>query len=338
MLVDMHAHVIPEHFPAGAGRASADSWPFMDHFQPGSAKVMIGGENYRTANNGAWDGDRRVADMVAMGVDAEAISPMPELLSYWYTPQDGLDMSRYLNEFIRGLVDAAPGRFYGLGAVPLQDPDLAAKELAAVKAMGLHGIEIGSNVNGKSLGEPEFAGFFQEADRQGIPVFVHALRPTMLDRIGPSLANSIGFPTDTGLTIGSFIGNGTAAKCPTLRIAWSHGGGTFPGMLPRFQHSWGGTWNEEAPADAASKGTSPLEYARRFYYDTLVFDRRLVRYMIDILGHTQLMPGSDYPFMQRQDPMDQTLASMGLPSDVMDDITWNNFFRFLGIEAPQAVG
>jgi aminocarboxymuconate-semialdehyde decarboxylase len=336
MLVDMHAHVIPEQFPPAASRASANSWPSMDHFEAGRARVMINGENYRTVHNGSWDGERRIADMLAMGVDAEAISPMPELLSYWYTPQHGLDMCRYLNEFILGLVSAAPGRFYGLGIVPLQDPDLAAKELASVRAMGLQGIEIGSNVNGRSLGEPEFAGFFQEADRLGVPIFVHALRPTVIDRIGTALANPIGFPTDTGLTIGSFIGNGTAAKCPTLRIAWSHGGGTFPSMLPRFQHNWGGTWNEEPPADAASKGTSPLEYARRFYYDTLVFDRRLLRYMIDILGHTQLMPGSDYPFMARQNPMDQTLASMDLPQEVYNDITWNNFFRFLGIEVPAA--
>lgn len=335
MLVDMHAHVVPEHFPAVNSRPG---WPSMDHFEPGRAKVIINGENYRTVHNGSWDSERRVADMRAMGVDAEAISPMPELLSYWYKPQDGLDMCRHLNEFIRGLVDGTPGRFYGLGAVPLQDPDLAAKELASIRAMGLHGIEIGSNVNGRSLGEPEFAEFFQEADRLGISVFVHALRPTVMDRLPRSLANPVGFPTDTALTIGSFIGGGTAAKCATLRIAWSHGGGAFPGILPRFQHNWGGTWNEEPVADAASKGTSPFEYARRFYYDTLVFDRRLLRYMIDILGHTQLMPGSDYPFMQRQSPMNKTLASMGLAQEVMDDITWNNFFRFLGIEAPLAMG
>ena len=328
----MHAHVVPDKFPDAAGRPD---WPSMDHFEPVRAKVMINGENYRTVHSGCWDAQRRVTDMTAQGADAEAISPMPELLSYWFKPQDGLDMCRYLNEFIAGLAAAAPGRFYGLGAVPLQDPDLAAKELSSIKAGGLHGIEIGSNINGKSLGAPEFADFFQEADRLGVPIFVHALKPTFMDRLVPALANPIGFPTDTALTIGSFIGGGTAAKCPTLRIAWSHGGGSFPGMLPRFQHNWGGTWNEEPPANAAERGTSPLEFARRFYYDTLVFDRRLLRYMIDILGHTQLMPGSDYPFMQRQVPMDKTLASMDLPKDVIDDITWNNFFRFLGIEAQQ---
>lgn len=327
----MHAHVVPESFPPVNGRRD---WPSMDHFEPGRARVMINGENYRTVHSGCWDASRRITDMQSQGVDAEAISPMPELLSYWFTPQDGLEMCRHLNEFIAGLVEKAPGRFYGLGAVPLQDPDLAAKELASIKAGGLHGIEIASNVNGKSLGAPEFAGFFQEADRLGVPIFVHAQRPTFMDRLPPALANPIGFPSETGLTIGSFIGGGTAEKCPTLRIAWSHGGGTFPSMLPRFNHNWGGTWNEEPPADVSGKGLSPIEIARRFYYDTLVFDHRLLRYMIDMLGHTQLMPGSDYPFMQRQQPMSKTLESMGLPQDVYDDITWNNFFRWLGIESP----
>jgi aminocarboxymuconate-semialdehyde decarboxylase len=309
----------------------------MDHFEAGRAKVMIGGENYRTVHRGAWEADRRVSDMQAQGVDAEAISPMPELLSYWFSPRDGLDFCRYLNEFILGLCAAKPGRFYGLGAVPLQDPDLAARELASIKAMGLTGIELGSNVNGKSLGDPEFAGFFQEADRLQVPIFVHALRPTIMDRIPDALSNPIGFPTDTSLSIASLIGGGTAAKCPTLRIAFSHGGGAFPGILPRFHNNWGRTWNEEAPPNAASLGTSPLEYARRFYYDTLVFDRRLLRYMIDLLGHDRLVPGSDYPFLQREQPMIKTLQSLGLPQDQLDDITWHNFFRFLGVEAPVAV-
>ncbi len=337
MLIDMHAHVVPDQFPLGAGRASASAWPSMDHFEAGKAKVMINGENYRTVHNGSWDAERRISDMVAQGVDAEAISPMPELLSYWFTPGDALDFCRFLNEFIAGLCSASPGRFYGLGAVPLQDPELAARELASIKPMGLSGIEVGSNINGRSLGAPEFAEFFQEADRLGVPIFVHALKPTMMDRLVPSLTNPIGFPTDTGLTIGSLIGGGTAAKCPTLRIAFSHGGGTFPSMLPRFQHNWGGTWNEESPANAAQLGTSPMEFARRFYYDTLVFDRRVVQYMIDMLGADRLMPGSDYPFMQRQEPMGKTLASMNLPQQTLDDISWNNFFRFLGIEAPKGL-
>src|SRR5690606_37947827 len=136
MLIDMHAHVIPENFPAPGNRASANRWPYMDHFEPGLARVMIAGENFRTVHSGNWDVERRLADMDAHGVDAHVISPMPELLSYWFTPEDSVEFCRYTNEFIAAMCAAAPTRFYGLGAVPLQDPDLAARELANVKSAG----------------------------------------------------------------------------------------------------------------------------------------------------------------------------------------------------------
>src|SRR4051812_38189984 len=146
MLIDMHAHVIPDKFPEVAGRASADSWPSMDHFEEGRARVMIGGENYRAVHSGNWDYERRLRDMDATGVDAELISPMPELSSYWYTPEDGLEMSRYLNDFIIHMVERDPTRFIGMGNVPMQTPDVAAKELENIKKMGLVGVELGSNV------------------------------------------------------------------------------------------------------------------------------------------------------------------------------------------------
>ena len=343
MLIDMHAHVVPEHFPPAAGRASAQRWPAMDHTAPGRANIMIDGRNFRTIHDGNWNPERRLRDMNGDGVDAEAISPMPELLSYWFTPQDGLDLCRHLNEFIRGLCEAAPARFVGLGAVPLQDPDLAAKELANVKQMGLAGVELGSNVLGKSLGDERFLGFFQEAERQGLAVFVHALHPTVADRVSGAQMNAIGFPTDTGMTIASMIGGGTAAKCPDLRIAFSHGGGTFPFMLPRYNNAWSGTWNEEPQAGDRGAGLrqamphSPAELARRFYYDTLLFDRRAVRYLIDIMGHTQVLVGTDYPYQPPEKPADKTLRSLSLPQPVHDDITWHNCFRFLGVAAPAAV-
>src|SRR5215211_4145879 len=203
MLIDMHAHVVPHDFPSSGDRASAQRWPSMDHFEAGQAKVMIAGENFRTVHSGNWDIERRLRDMEASGVDAEAISPMPELLSYWFTPEDGLAMCRHLNDFIADLCSKAPGRLYGLGTVPLQEPDLAARELGQIKSLGLHGIEIGSNVLGHSLGEERFSGFFQEAQDLGVPVFVHALHPTFMDRLPERLDNAIGFPTETGLTIAS---------------------------------------------------------------------------------------------------------------------------------------
>jgi aminocarboxymuconate-semialdehyde decarboxylase len=331
-VIDMHCHVNPEQFPPANGRGSG-RWPSMDHFEPGRARVMIDGKNFRTVNQNNWDVDKRLEDMDKQGVQAEAISVMPELMSYWFEPQDGLDMSRHMNETIMNMCHKRPENFFGLGMVPLQDPALAAKELANIKAMGMAGIEIGSNINKKSIGAPEFVEFFQECQAQDLCVFVHALQPTFLDRlISPSITGSIGFPSDTGMTIASFIATGTAEKVPNLRIAFSHGGGSFPFMLPRMH----GSWNEGPPA---REGGEPqphtvIEYARRFYYDSLLFDARAIRYLIDMMGHTQVTVGTDYPFGVREPHADDTLRTMGLSQEVYDDITWHNSFRFLGVGEP----
>ncbi len=343
MIIDLHTHIVPDEFPAADGRASAARWPSMDHFEPGRAKVMIGGKNFRTVTEQCWNPQKRATDLKSEGADAHVISPMPELLSYWFTPQDGLDMARYINDFIGKMVQASPKHFYGLGMVPLQDPELAAKELQHVKSAGLLGIELGSNILGKSLGEPQFLPFFQEAERLDLAIFVHALHPTFTDRFLPTeqYINAIGFPTDTGLTISSMIAGQVMEKCPRLRLAFSHGGGTFPFFLPRLENAWSGKWNGEAPSDTAPKTPirellpkSPAEYARALYYDTLVFDQRAIRYLIDVVGVSQLTVGTDFPFIAREQPVGKTLFGMGLTAEDIEAVTWKNCLRFLGLTEP----
>jgi aminocarboxymuconate-semialdehyde decarboxylase len=209
--------------------------------------------------------------------------------------------------------------------------------------MGLTGIELGTNVNGKSLGMPEFQEFFVEADHLGIPIFVHSLRPTMMERFtSPNQMNPVGYPTDTGLTAASLISGGTADKAPNLRIAFSHGGGTFAMILARMQHGWSGSWNGEAPVErgegAPGRGgerspNSPYDHGKRFFYDTLVFDKKVIAFLMDLVGHRQLLIGTDYPYVQREKPVGKSLFSMGLDPQVQEDITWNNCMRFLGLDA-----
>ncbi|TMC07283.1 MAG: amidohydrolase [Chloroflexi bacterium] len=334
MLIDMHAHVIPAGFPAGEG------WPRIE--EADGARVLVSGQMRLTAQDAYFDAERRLAAMDANGVDAEVVSPLPPLLNYRVPVPGAAGLCRSINEFIARLCEAAPSRFYGLGTVPLQDPDLAAAELAQVRAMGLHGVEIGSNICGASLGEDRFLGFFQEAERLGVPVFVHALDVTFGDRLPRAAMAGFGFAAEVSLAAASLVSSGTAERCPDLRLAFSHGAGGFPLMLTRAQWFYAGTWNEEeraegAPAPPAMPGVTrlprtPSEYARRFYYDTLVFDRRALRYLVDMLGHRQLLVGTDFPAMARELPAGRTLRSLGLSDEVLEDVTWHNCFRFLGVE------
>jgi aminocarboxymuconate-semialdehyde decarboxylase len=139
------------------------------------------------------------------------------------------------------------------------------------------------------------------------------------------------------LAAASLILGGTAAACPDLRVSFSHAAGGFAMMVPRANYFWGGTWNED-PRDLEravmpDDGPSPLEYARRFYYDSMVFDRRAVRYLIDLLGADRLLVGSDFPAMPREDPGARTLREMELPDAQWQDISHRNAWRWLGRDA-----
>lgn len=341
MRVDMHAHVIPETFPEAPASADADRWPRMEPADSAGAREFVAGKLRLTAQDVYFNAERRMTAMDENGVDAEVVSPLPPLLNYDLEARTGLDLSRCVNDFIGELCAVEPTRFYGLGTVPLQDPDAATAELATLRDRGLSGIEIGSNVAGRSLGDERFLDFFAEAERLGIPIFVHALNPTVGDRLPANAMATFGFAAEISIAAASVVTSGLSDKCPNLRMAFSHGAGGFPLMLTRAQYFWGGTWNEDPPAEQKLQEPnraqySPAEYARRFYYDALVFDHRALRYLIDMVGSTQLVLGTDFPAMPREQPADRTLGSLGLPAEVVEDITWNNCFRFLDVQPPAA--
>ncbi len=338
MLIDMHAHVIPGEFPDGG--PDTEGWPSMTPTGEGGARLLESGQVRYTAQQAWFDAEHRLAAMDASGTDAEVVSPMPPLLNYALPAKSGRDLCRWINEFIARLCAVDAGRFFGLGTVPLADPDLAAAELSDIASSGLAGVEIASNVSGVSLGDDRFLGFFAEAERLSVPIFVHAANPTLGERLPRAAFGTFAIGVEIAIAAADVVTSGLAEKCPNLRLAFSHGAGGFPLTLPRAQYFWGGTWNEEpggqpfGPYQQQRPAEGPTELARRFYYDTLVFDRRALRFLIDMIGSDRLLVGSDFPAMPREQPTGATLRSMALPQAVLDDITWRNCFRFLGIEPP----
>jgi aminocarboxymuconate-semialdehyde decarboxylase len=331
VLVDAHAHVLPRDYPGDAPAC----FPQMEPIDGSTDRMLVFGAMRFRARDVFFEAERRLEAQDAAGVDAEVLSPMPPLLRYDLAAADGLALARHVNEFTAQLCAAEPARLIGLGMVPMQDPEAAAAELAPLAGVGLAGVEIASHVLGVSIGDERFLPFFAESARLGLAIFVHAM-PGANDRLPPAAGGTYVVGLEGALAAASLITGGTAAKCPDLRIAFSHGAGGFPLMLPRAQYFWSGTWNEEPRlierAIMKDEGPSPLEFARRFYYDSLVFDRRAVRFLVDFLGPDRLLVGSDFPAMPREDPAGRTLRSLDLPPSVLEDITWNNAFRWLGIK------
>jgi aminocarboxymuconate-semialdehyde decarboxylase len=330
--IDVHAHVVPEHFPAYFGITAPNPWPSTVAAPHANGlchrHIMVNGKNYRTVSEKCWSAPHRLADLPAMGIAQQLVSPMPELLSYWLNLGDAQPLIRFLNEYTAELCAQSDGHLLGLAAVPLQDVDAAVAELHhAIHKLGLVGVEIGSNINGLAIGDSQFDPFFAACVEMDVPVFVHAIKPTGMDRlVGPApLQQVLAYPTDVGLAAASVITGGLLLRHPTLRIAFSHGGGGLAMLLPRLQQAW-----TVFPALAEAIAESPTEQARKMFFDTLVFDANTLQHLVRTFGDQALMLGTDYPFnFQERRPVDR-LHEAGFDAPTRDALAFGNARRFLG--------
>jgi aminocarboxymuconate-semialdehyde decarboxylase len=325
--VDIHAHVVPASFPRYLGSQVPADWPSMAPAQECHQHVMISGKIYRTVSDRCWDVSKRIADIDQMGLSLQVVSPMPELLSYWMQPQDAAVLLRYINDQIAGMIAEAGGRLQGFGAVPLQDIGLAIAELDyIVNKLGFAGVEVGSNINGRPIGAPEFAPFFEAAEAMGAAVFVHALKPCGMDRlVGPGqLQQALAYPTDVGLAAASVLTTGLIERHPALRIAFSHGGGTLAMLLPRLEQA-----RKVFPPLAEAIVASPTEQARKLFYDALTFDAATLRHLVGTFGASQIILGTDYPFAFREKDPRASLEAAGFDAQVRDQLLYRNAGRFL---------
>lgn len=327
MRVDFHTHYIPEHFPDLAEKYGDQGWPTLLHTGPCRAEIYHAGKPYRSIDDRSWEPERRIKDMDAEGIDLQVISPIPITFAYHFSAQAVLELAHYQNDEIARVVGAAPARFIGLGTVPLQDPDLASKEVRRVVAeLGLAGVEIGTVVEEKNLDDPSFESFWQTCEQVGAAVFVHpetVLAPGRTSKY--RMRYSVGYPTETGIAAAAIVMSGLLDRYPALRICFAHGGGTFPWLLPRLDQTW--QVFEEVRATLSRK---PSEIARLLTYDTLTYDRDNVRLLVSRLGVDRLVMGSDYPFPLREVPPGIGVDALDtLRPDEREAILASNALRFL---------
>ncbi len=326
LAIDIHTHIVPYDFPAYSGSSAGASWPSMAACpECRHRNVMIDGKVFRTVSHECWDVEQRLHQMEATGIGRQVLSPMPELLSYWMPADDALVLCRHINQVIADMVSRAPQHFTALGCVPLQDPELAARELERVMAQGsFRGVEIGTNIDGVVIGDPRFEPFFDAAERLGAAIFVHPLRPIGLDRLvgPPGLVQLVAFPSENAVAAASLITGGVLERHPKLRIAFSHGAGGFALTLPRLMAGWGQL--------GLAHRRSPVEQARTLFYDTLVYDEATLSHLMATFGATQLCIGTDHPFVIQETRPLQRLDALNLDEKTCALLLSGNALRFLG--------
>lgn len=328
MRVDFHTHIIPENFSELTQRFGGEKWPSLERTCACGANIMIAGKVFREVTDQVWDAEKRIKDMEREGVDIQVLSPIPVTFSYWAPAEQAEILARVQNDFIADLVNQYPTKFIGLGAVPMQNVEVAIREMDRCKhELGLSGIEIGTNVNGVNLDDPQFIEFFEMAEKWEVPLFIHPWETLGKERMPRhNLMYTVGMPSETALAGASLILGGIMDKFPKLKICLAHGGGALPYLLPRLDQGWK-VWPHLRLLDKP-----PSHYAKQFYYDSLVNEPVNLNYLLQNFGHERIIMGSDYPFLLREIPPGKVIdETVGLSKEQTEAMLGKNALRFLNI-------
>jgi aminocarboxymuconate-semialdehyde decarboxylase len=142
------------------------------------------------------------------------------------------------------------------------------------------------------------------------------------------LWNMYGNPSETGLTAADLILSGTLERLPSLKILLSHGGGTLPYIIGRFDHGF-----EVRPEPRSRIKRAPSTFLRQFYFDTITHSTDALRYLVQHAGADHVLLGSDYPFDMGYEHPQEKVDSLDLPIQASNAIKGDTAAQLLRLKA-----
>jgi aminocarboxymuconate-semialdehyde decarboxylase len=338
MKLDVHTHILPHKLPRFAERFGGPRGFIHIDEVPGSCRrrmVKDDGTLFREVEDNCFASQARLDDLNRTDVTMQVLSTVPVLFSYWAKPVETNQIAQFLNDDLAETCAQQSDRYVGLGTLPLQDPELACRELErCVNELGLYGVQIGSHVERPgsapevwNLSDPALFPVFARAAALDAAVFIHPW-----DMMGESRMRKywlpwlVGMPAEESLAICSLIFGGVFERLPNLRVCVAHGGGSFAATIGRIQHGF----DCRPDLVAVDNARPPSEYLGRFYVDSLVHDARVLGQIVESFGVDRVCLGSDHPFPLGEAHPGALIESMSMSSSARHQLLWDNGASFLG--------
>jgi aminocarboxymuconate-semialdehyde decarboxylase len=309
--IDVHGHIVVEEILKSDSQH--ESW------RPDVWRQPDGRQIWRV--NGVVDGPipkelvgwpRVIENLDATKVDVMAVSPAPPVFFYDLAGKIGLRVCQVQNDALAAAVATYPTRLVGLATLPLQDVDLAVKEMdRAVCDLKMPGVEIATNVGGLYLGHNSLRPFWAAASDLDAFVFVHPWAPLGAERLANyHMHNVVGLVSDTAATIADICFSGLLEEYPKLKICFAHAGGSAPFIAGRWDH---GYWAR--PEAKIKTDKPPSEFFKMLYFDSITHGELGLKFLVDKVGADHVMIGSDYPFDMGPDEPVRSVEDNTLISD-----------------------
>jgi aminocarboxymuconate-semialdehyde decarboxylase len=324
--IDIHAHFYPAELIAtwkaegprcGGEVGEVEGKPVLK-----AGPVQAGPLNPRFTDVGA-----RIQAMDEQGVALHALSLSLPMV-YWADAALAQKLSEAYNDAAAAAHKRHPDRLVSLAMLPMNYPEAALNELERVRRLpGTHGVYMATTITGRELSDPLFFPVYEAIEAAGLPVFLHPNTVIAPERLKAHyLQNLLGNPFETAVAAAHLIFGGVLDRFPKLTVCLPHAGGAFPYLVGRLNRGW-----EKRPELAHHK-TSPLEYLRRFYYDTISYHVPALDYLKSLVGADRVMMGSDYCFpIALEHPVETVTSHPGFTVEERALVLEGNARRLLGV-------
>jgi len=291
-LVDIHAHAFPRITQAEAAAADPRA-PWLADHGDGSGHIMQGDKPFRPVQAQLWDAAQRLRWMDETGVALQFVCATPVMFGYAWDSARVAEWAQRMNDRMLEFCSAEPQRLKALAQVPLQDIDASCREVSRARESGHIGVQIGNHVGMKSLDDPGILDFLRHCANQSMPVFVHPWDMMGDERMKRwMLPWLVAMPAETHLGILSLILSGAFERLPrSLTLIFAHGGGSFAWLAGRVDNAW-----RQRDIVRADCPNLPSSYCDRFCVDSAIFSAGALRLLVETMGASRVLLGSDAPF------------------------------------------